>query len=181
MKKNRNLILAALLILAIGIGLYFLFKDDSRNMNAASSSSSSMEFNNIDMKETKDGKITWRFKAKHVTISKDQNHVDMEGVEGDFMKDGDDLHLTAGKGRIDRKTKSVYIEGNVQGNSKDGEELYAENLTYDGNKEILSTDKAFVVKKDGKVLTADTFDADRVLKKITAKGHAKLTDKEDAQ
>ena len=52
MKKNRNLILAALLILAIGIGLYFLFKDDSRNMNAASSSSSSMEFNNIDMKET---------------------------------------------------------------------------------------------------------------------------------
>ena len=62
MKKNRNLILAVVLILAIGVGIYFLFKDDSKNMNAASSSNSSMEFSNIDMKETKDGKTTWKYK-----------------------------------------------------------------------------------------------------------------------
>lgn len=111
-------------------------------------------------------------------MSKDQNFIDMEQVEGDFMKDGDELHLKADKGRIDRGAKTVYIEGNVEGYGRDGEELYAENLTYDGNKDILSTDKAFVVKKDGKVLTADEFDADRVLQKITARGHAKLAEEE---
>ncbi|MGN0954105.1 LPS export ABC transporter periplasmic protein LptC [Dialister sp.] len=178
MKKNRNLILIVVLILLAAGGIYFLFKDDNRGMNAASSSSSSMEFHNTDMKESKDGKIVWRFKAGHVAVSQDQNLVTMEKVEGFFMKDDKELHLTADRGRIDRKAKTVYIEGNVQGNTKDGEELYAENLTYDGNKEILSTDKAFVVKKDGKVLTADRFEADRILQEITARGHAKLAEEE---
>lgn len=76
--------------------------------------------------------------------------------------------------------KPFIFEGNVEGYGRDGEELYAENLTYDGNKDILSTDKA-VVKKDGKVLTADEFDADRVLQKITARGHAKLAEEEGAK
>ena len=181
MKKNRNAILSVLLILLLAVGIYFLFKNDHDNISQAASSSSSMEFSNTDMKESKDGNITWRFKAKHMKISKDQNHVTMEGVEGYFAKEGNELRLTAEKGRIDRKTKTLYIEGHVEGTSKDGEQLHAENLTYDGNKEILSTDKAFVMEKDGKVLTADTFEADRVLQKITAKGHAKLADKEDAE
>lgn len=181
MKKNRNLILAAVLILLVAVGIYFLFKDDNKGMNAASSTGPSIEFHNSDVKETKDGKIVWRFKAGHATVSKNQNDVNMEQVEGYFMKDGDELHLKADKGKIDRAAKTIYIEGSVEGYGKDGEELYAENLTYDGNKEILSTDKAFIVKKDGKVLTADAFDADRVLQKITARGHAKLAEEEGAK
>ena len=181
MKKNRNLILIVVIILLLAAGIYFLFKDENKGMNTASSSAPSIEFHNSDVKETKDGKIVWRFKAGHATVSKDQNFIDMEQVEGDFMKDGDELHLKADKGRIDRGAKTVYIEGNVEGYGRDGEELYAENLTYDGNKDILSTDKAFVVKKDGKVLTADEFDADRVLQKITARGHAKLAEEEGAK
>ena len=181
MKKNRNLILIVVIILLLAAGIYFLFKDDNKGMNTASSSAPSIEFHNSDVKETKDGKIVWRFKAGHAKVSKDQNFIDMEQVEGDFMKDGDELHLKADEGRIDRGAKTVYIEGNVEGHGKDGEELYAENLTYDGNKDVLSTDKAFVVKKDGKVLTADEFDADRVLQKITARGHAKLAEEEGAK
>ena len=50
-----------------------------------------------------------------------------------------------------------------------------------GNTDILSTDEFFAAEKDGRVLTAESFTADRVLEKITAKGHARLADKEDAQ
>ena len=74
MKKNRNLILIAVLVLLIAGGIYFLFKDDNKGMHAASSQGPSIEFHNSDMKETKDGKLVWRFKAGHVTVSRDQNH-----------------------------------------------------------------------------------------------------------
>lgn len=97
MKKNRNLILIVVIILLLAAGIYFLFKDDNKGMNTASSSAPSIEFHNSDVKETKDGKIVWRFKAGHATVSKDQNFIDMEQVEGDFMKDGDELHLKADK------------------------------------------------------------------------------------
>lgn len=179
--KNRKTIIILVVVLLIALGIYFLFKDDHENMNRAASSSAAMSFKNIDMTESKDGQLIYRFKAKEVNMSKDQNVILLTGVEGSYFKDGDELHLVGDRGKIDRKKKTVYIEGNVHGKNKAGEELYAENLTYDGNKEILSTDKFFTATKDNKVLTGDSFTADRIIQVITAKGHAKLADKEDTK
>ena len=179
--KNRKTLIIVVVILLIALGIYFLFKDDNKAMNQSAISSAAMSFKNIDMKETKDGQLVYRFKAKNVEMSADKNLVLLTGVEGSYFKDGDELHLVGDRGKIDRKAKTVYIEGNVHGTNKAGEELYAENLTYDGNKEILSTDKFFTATKDNKVLTGDSFTADRIIRVITAKGHAKLADKEDTK
>ena len=77
------------------------------------------------------------------------------------------------------KAQTVNLEGDIEGKTKDGLILYAKNLTYDGKKQVLSTDCSFTAEKDGRILTADSFTADRVLEKIIAKGHAKLADKEE--
>ena len=114
-------------------------------------------------------------------MSRDKNSADMEGIEACFLKDGNELKLIADQGHYDRKQKKVHVEGHVEGTSSDGMVLHAKNLTYDGHTDILSTDEFFTAEKDGRVLTADSFTADRVLEKITAKGHARLADKEDAQ
>ena len=181
MKRNQKTMLIAAVVFLIALGIYFLFKDDHTAMNKTSSSSTAMEFDNMDLKESKDGKIIWRLKAAHAAVSADKNIVTMNGVEGYFAKDGKEFHISGDKGRIDRKAKTVYMEGNVEGKTGDGDTLNAENLTYDGGKDVLSTDKPFKAVKDGKILTADSFNADRVIEKVTAKGHAKLTDKEDAE
>ena len=176
---KTGLIIAVLLLLVLGI--YFLFKDDHASESGGSSSVTTMEFSNIELKEDQEGKPTWRLKAKHVIMSKDKNSAEMEGIDGYFIKDGNKLSLTADKGTYSRKDQKVYIEGHVEGESSDGLILHAENLTYDGKKQILSTDKFFTAEKDGRVLTADSFTGDRVLEKLTAKGHAKLAEKEDKQ
>ena len=120
MSRNKKSILIVLVILLAALGIYFLFKDDHHEKGSAKSDGPAMEFSNIEMKEDKDGQSVWRIKAKHVSMSRDKNSADMEGIEAYFLK-------------------------------------------------------------DGRVLTADSFTADRVLEKITAKGHARLADKEDAQ
>lgn len=181
MSRNKKSILIVLVILLAALGIYFLFKDDHQKQESAKSGGPAMEFSNIEMKEDKDGQSVWRIKAKHVAMSRDKNTADMEGIEAYFLKDGNELKLQADKGHFDRKQKKVYVEGHVEGTSNDGMVLHAKNLTYDGNTDILSTDEFFTAEKDGRVLTADSFTADRVLEKITAKGHAKLADKEDAQ
>lgn len=181
MSRNKKSILIVLVILLSVLGIYFLFKDDSRERGSAKSDGPAMEFSNIEMKENKDGQSVWRIKAKHVSMSRDKNSADMEGIEAYFLKDGNELKLNADRGHYDRKKKKVHVEGHVEGTSSDGMVLSAKNLTYDGHTDILSTDQFFTAEKDGRVLTADSFTADRVLEKITAKGHAKLRDKEDAQ
>ena len=139
MKKHAKLYITIAVILLLAVGIYALFRGDTKRMNAAAGSGNpAMEFDNIDLKEDKDGKPVWRFKAKHVTMSQDKNIID-------------------------------------------GLVLYAKNLTYDGKTQILSTDQFFTAEKDNRVLTGDSFTGDRVLQQLTAKGHAKLADKEDAK
>lgn len=69
----------------------------------------------------------------------------------------------------------------MEGQTSDGAVLHAENLTYDGKTNQLSTDRFFTVEKDGKILSADSFTADRILQMIEARGNARLADKEEAE
>lgn len=182
MNKNVKLGLIGLVVLLLVAGIYFLFKDDApRSQGENGKSSTAMEFSNIEMKEDQNGKSVWKIKAKHVSMSQDKNTAELEGLEGTFLKDGDELHLSADKGKLNRKEKTVYVEGHVEGKNSDGMVFHAKNLTYNGKTEKLSTDQAFVAEKDGKILTADSFEGDRVLQQLTAKGHAKLADKEEQQ
>ncbi len=181
MNKHTKTGLIIAVILLVALGIYFLFKDDHAGESGSSNAVTTMEFSNIELKEDQEGKPVWRLKAKHVIMSKDKNSAEMEGLDGYFIKDGNKLALTADKGTYSRKDQKVYIEGHVEGESSDGVILHAENLTYDGKTQILSTDKFFTAEKEGRVLTADSFTGDRVLEKLTAKGHAKLADKEDKQ
>ena len=181
MNSNKKLILILGAVLLVAIGIFFLFKDNHGNAGQASSQGPAMEFNNIEMKEDKDGNAVWRLKAGYVAMSRDKNHADMKDIDGYFKKDDQELYLKADSGWYDRKEQKIYIEGHVEGHTSDGMILHAENLTYDGNKEILSSDKFFTAEKDGRVLSADSFTGDRVLEKLVAKGHAKLADKEETK
>lgn len=175
-KKRRYLIIGVLIALVAGI--YFLFAGDSGiGQNGASSGNSHVEFNNMEMKETANGEVTWYLKAKKVTIDADKDTAHLEGVEGYFKKGDNEFHLNANTGLVKRAEKTVHLEGSVKGHTKDGAVLSAENLDYDGKTQVLSTSKPFTVERDGKTLTADKFTADRVLEEIKAQGHAKLVEK----
>ena len=98
MKKHAKLYITIAVILLLAVGIYALFRGDTKRMNAAAGSGNpAMEFDNIDLKEDKDGKPVWRFKAKHVTMSQDKNIIEMTGVDGSFMKDDNEIDLTADK------------------------------------------------------------------------------------
>ncbi len=171
MTKRTKIIIGAVLALCLGIFLLFrggdLFGQSSVTVPI-------MELSNSDMQETQKGEVVWRLKAKRVTIAGDKDTATMEDVDGYFKDKDIELSIKAKTGRVVRSKKWVYLEGDVRGKTSDGAELSAENLTYDGKTQKLSTDKHFILTRDGRELTADSFEADRVLETMKAKGHAKL-------
>ena len=61
MKKHAKLYITIAVILLLAVGIYALFRGDTKRMNAAAGSGNpAMEFDNIDLKEDKDGKPVWR-------------------------------------------------------------------------------------------------------------------------
>lgn len=171
MTKRTKMILGA--VFAVCLGIFLLFQSGNwfgKPLVAVPI----MELSGSEMQETQGGKVIWRLKAKRVTIGGDKDTATMEDVDG-YFKDKDlELSVKAKTGRISRNEKLVYLEGEVRGKTSDGAELSAENLTYDGKTQKLSTDKHFILTKDGHELTADSFEADRVLETMQAKGHARL-------
>nr|DAR59835.1 MAG TPA: LPS export ABC transporter periplasmic protein [Caudoviricetes sp.] len=178
MKKHKKLIIGVVLMVLITLGVYILFKGDGNSIFIGDDTTQAVEFNDINLNEEKDGKVIWNLRARHVRMESDRNTVYLTDIEGFFAEDGNELSIKAKKGVIKRAEQTVNLEGDIEGKTKDGLILYAKNLTYDGKKQVLSTDCSFTAEKDGRILTADSFTADRVLEKIIAKGHAKLADKE---
>ncbi len=173
---------AAILIVAVAVWFFFFSSNEAENHSQTKNGiQESMEFSNADLKEDKDGVPIWKLKFKHAVIEKDTNIAHLTGVEGYFYDGNTELHLKADTGIADQKKHIVHLEGTIDGKTSDGIILHAQNLTYDGNTDILSTDIPFTVQQGNKVLTADSFTADRVLQEIKARGNAKLTEEGDSQ
>lgn len=177
-KKQRRFLIIGI-VCAIVVGLYFLFADDVARRNAASSDQSRVVINDMDMREEKNGEIIWYLKADRVTLDANKQQAHLEQVEGYFKNGKDELKITAKNGLVDREKKTVHLEGEVKGRTNDGAVLTSPLLDYDSTKQILSSSKPFRLERDGKVLTADSFTADRILEEVKAKGHAKLAETGD--
>ena len=180
MKQHKSLILTGLVILLVALVYFFLFSGNGTEQKQTAPSSS-MEFDNLDLKEETDGQLIWKLKAAHVKMDNDKNTIRLEDVEIYFSKDGNELHVTGDEGVLKQKEKTVDISGDVEGKTADGMMYRGDNIHYDGKTQILSSDRQFTAEKDGRVLTADSFKADRILERIEAKGHARLADKGDGQ
>lgn len=175
--SRRSLLIAALVVL-VGAFLYFFLTDTGEAPGETGPAPAVMEFSDTELHETQNGDTVWKMNVAHMKLDADKNTAHLTGIDGYFKNQDIELNLKADKGIADRGKQTLYLEGHVEGTTTDGAVLHAENLTYDGKTQKLSTDKTFIAEKDGKILTADSFDADRVLQVIQAKGHAHLRDKE---
>lgn len=174
----RKWILTAGFLLVAGAAAWLLMEDSGTARPGSAASSSAMaEFSGADLKQEENGQIVWSLKVDHVRVDPQTQTAYLTGVNGFFQKEGDQLKLKAEEGTLNQKTKKVHLEGSVEGHSSDGIVLHAKNLDYDGNTGILSAQGGFTAEQDGRVLTAETFTADRVLQEIKAMGSPSLSER----
>ncbi len=177
---NKKLAAGAAALLLCG-GLWFLFSAPEEGTGTDNVPVPAMEFSDTEVHEMENGNIVWKMNVGHATLDADKNTMHFTDVDGYFKNDDMELTLKARSGMAKRQERLLYLEGDVEGQTSDGAVLHAENLTYDGTTNQLSTDRFFTVEKDGKILSADSFTADRILQMIEARGNARLADKEEAE
>lgn len=179
MNTNKGILWAAVAAVVLVGGWLFLSGPDEAEPGAKPAPL--MEFSGSELHEMDNNEVVWKLNVGHAVLEGDRNTMNFTDVDGYFRDKDRELTLTADRGTAKRNEKLLYIEGNVVGRTSDGAVLYAENLTYDGMTGRLSTDAFFTVERDGRVLTADSFVADRILQTVEARGNARLADKEDGK
>ena len=96
---------------------------------------------NIIVVETQEEKKYWEFYAKEGEYNSDNNSILLNDIIGNFYDKEENVEISfkSNKGTYDEKTKKVVLNGDNLFVSKDGSQLYADELIWQGrDKDILA-------------------------------------------
>ncbi len=106
---------------------------------------------NIIVTETQEEKKYWEFYAKTGEYSSDNNSILLNDIIGNFYDKEENVEISfkSNKGTYDEKTKKVILNGDNLFVSKDGTQLYADELIWQGrDKDILANGNVQYIQPD---------------------------------
>ncbi len=141
---------------------------------------------NIIATETRDEKKYWEFYAKSGEYNSEHNSVVLNDVIGNFYDDNENVVVSfkSTKGTYDEKTKKVKLNGDNLFVGKDGSQLYADELIWQGsNQDILANGNVQFVQPDKLVTKSQkaVFNSTLTNFKIIGKAIVKVYADDDAK
>ena len=127
------------------------------------------------LQREKDGKKLWVFTVEEVVNDKAKNTAYLKGIKGKIYRaDGSFLDISADKGSAGMKSNDFSLEGNIKAILNTGGELYADKITWNQDKELITATGNFKLHKDDYTATADSAETTSAFKHIKLKGNAKV-------
>ncbi len=152
----KILILIFILALCWGfIWSWFITRTVRKNSDDSGMKHQHAVMKNIIVTETKDEKKYWEFYAKTGEYTSDNNSIILNDIIGNFYDKNEEVELSfkANRGIYDDKTKKVVLNGDNLFVSKNGSQLFADELIWqgrdedilaNGNVQYIQTDKLLV-------------------------------------
>lgn len=142
------------MILLIGWGVvwsWFITRTVRKNSDDNSMKNQHAIVKNIIVTETQDQKKYWEFYAKSGEYNSEYNSVLLNDVIGNFYDKNGEVVVSfrSNKGTYDEKTKKVILNGDNLFVGKDGSQLYADELIWQGeDKDILANGNVQFIHND---------------------------------
>ena len=175
MKRKKILkIISLIFILILGWGLiwsYSVTKIVKKNSKNANLKNQHAVVKNIIVTETQEGKKYWEFYAKSGEYNSENNSIRLNDLIGNFYDKNEQVVVSfkSNKGTYDEKTKKVILNGENLFVGKDGSQLYADELIWQGqDKDILANGNVQFIQ-DNKIITKSQkaiFNSDLTIFKI---------------
>ena len=119
--------------------------------------------------------INASLKNSMVKRDKDKNTAYLKGIKGKvYRADGSFIDISADKGSAGMKSNDFFLEGNIKAVLNTGGELYADKISWNQEKELITATGHFKMHKDAYTATADSAVTTSAFKHIKLKGNAKV-------
>lgn len=159
MKKNKIIkLLAVIVILILCWGFlwaWFITKTVRKNSKDSAMKNQHAIVKNIIVTETHEEKKYWEFYAKSGEYDSNNSAIKLYDVIGNFYDDNENVIVSfkSTKGSYQEDTKKVILNGDNLFVTKDGSQLYADELIWQGkDKDILANGNVQYIQT-GKIVT----------------------------
>ena len=188
MEKKRIIKIAALVVVLIiswgFVWSWFITNTVKKNTNDKGMRSQHAIVKNIIVTETHEEKKYWEFYAKSGEYDSENTSVQLNDIIGNFYDKDEEVSLSfqSDKGNYDEQTKKVTLNGNNVFVSKNGSQLYADKLIWQGHdKDILASGNVQYIQDDKIITKSDeaVFNSQLTVFKVIGKVKTKIySDKE---
>lgn len=134
---------------------------------------------NIIVTETQNQKKYWEFYAKSGEYTSEYNSIRLNDLIGNFYDKNEEVVVSfkSNKGTYDEKTKKVILDGDNLFVGKDGSQLYADILIWQGQDEDILAKGNVQFIKNGQIVTKSkeaVFNSDLTVFKVIGNAKTKL-------
>jgi len=173
-KKIKILLLATILITLGGvIGIYIGFRQDPKIAESVPESiepDATLSIGKIHQTATRKGKKEWSLEASSAHyIDKTSQMVLKDLSVIFFLKDNNEVTLTADRGILKTESNDIAVSGNVVLNNKEYK-LLTEKLNYAHERRVLYSSAPVIITGTSSQLAADSISFDLNSNKITMEG-----------
>ncbi len=176
--KNKKMVLSVLVCLVIAGGIIaWLMLGGNKPVNVAPGVTAQVNasLKNTVLKREQDGKKLWEFTVEEVVNDKAKNTAYLKGIKGKvYRNDGSYIDIAADKGVAEIGKNDFSLEGKVKAILNTGGELYADKITWNQKKELITATGHFKMLKDGYTATSDKAETTSAFKHLKLKGSAKV-------
>jgi len=178
-KKIKILLLATILITLGGvIGIYIGFRQDPKIAESVPESiepDATLSIGKIHQTATRKGKKEWSLEASSAHyIDKTSQMVLKDLSVIFFLKDNNEVTLTADRGILKTESNDIAVSGNVVLNNKEYK-LLTEKLNYAHARRVLYSSAPVIITGTSSQLAADSISFDLNSNKITMEGSVEAT------
>lgn len=183
MDKNRIIkICIYAIIFALLWGLiwsWFITKTVKKNSTDSKMKNQHAIVKNIIVTESRDEKKYWEFYAKSGEYDSNNTTVELNDVIGNFYDKNEEVSVSfkSDKGKYDEVSKKVVLNGNNIFVGKNGSQLYADELIWQGrDKDILANGNIQYIHDDKLVTNANSavFNSELTNFKVIGKANTKI-------
>lgn len=159
MDKNRiiKIVLYAIVFILVWglIWSWFITRTVKKNSSDSKMKNQHAVVKNIIVTETHEEKKYWEFYAKSGEYDSDDNKVELNDIIGNFYDKNEEVSVSfkSDKGKYDESTKKVVLNGNNIFVSKNGSQLFADELVWQGRDEDILANGNVQYIQDDKIVT----------------------------
>lgn len=190
MEKKRVFKITGLIVLILIIWGFlwslFITKTVKNNKDNKSMKNQHAIVKNIIVTETRDEKKYWEFYAKSGEYDSEDTNITLNDIIGNFYDKDEEVAVSfqSDKGNYDEKSKKVTLNGNNVFVGKNGQQLYADQLIWQGSdKDILANGNVQYIQEDKIVTNADkaVFNSQLTNFKVIGKAKTKIYGDENSK
>lgn len=180
MKNNKVImaIAAGIVIAGAIIAWLMLSGDKPTNVNLGKGVKAQINasLKNSVIKREKDGKPLWEFTVAEVINLKQNNKAILKGIKGKlYRSDGSTIDIVADQGEAYVNRNDFTVTGNVKAVLATGGEFYADKVSWEQKKDLITAKGHVKVIKDAYTAEADEARTTSAAQKFKLKGNAKVT------